>query len=78
MVPSTDETGFQPLFNGRDFRAGRSTGVTAPDGAREGGEIVAVGEGATSVDFLVSNHDYRDFTLRFEFKVTENATAAWE
>ena len=73
MVPSSDETGFQPLFNGRDLAGWMVDGGDGSGWRVEGGEIVAVGEGDHSYDFLLSDREYRNFSLRFEFKVGENA-----
>ncbi len=73
VVPSSDETGFQPLFNGRDLAGWMVDGGDGSGWRVEGGEIVAVGEGDHSYDFLLSDREYRNFSLRFEFKVSENA-----
>jgi len=73
VVPSSDETGFQPLFNGRDLAGWMVDGGDGSGWRVEGGEIVAVGEGDHSYDFLLSDREYRNFSLRFEFKVGENA-----
>src|SRR5271157_511614 len=73
VVPSCDETGFQPLFNGRDLAGWEVDGGNGSGWRVEGGEIVAVGERGQSYDFLLSDREYRNFALRFEFKVGENA-----
>ena len=72
-VPSSDETGFQPLFNGRDLAGWEVDGGDGSGWRVEGGEIVAVGQRGQSYDFLLSAREYRSFALRFEFKVGENA-----
>jgi Domain of Unknown Function (DUF1080)/Caspase domain len=65
--------GFQPLFNGRDLSGWTVDG----DGDRfwrvENGEIVTVGEDYRTMNSLLSNRDYTDFLLRFEFKLVEKA-----
>jgi len=73
VVPSSDETGFQPLFNGHDLAGWMVDGGDGSGWRVEGGEIVAVGERGQSYDFLLSDREYRSFALRFEFKVGENA-----
>ena len=73
LVPSSDETGFQPLFNGKDLAGWVVDGGDGHGWRVEGGEIVASGEGTQSSDFLLSDREYRNFSLRFEFKVGENA-----
>ncbi len=62
--------GFQSLFNGRDL-----TGWSV-DGNYwrvERGEIVTVGQDYRTMESLLSDRDYTDFLLRFEFKLFENA-----
>ncbi len=73
VVPSSDETGFQPLFNGRDLAGWMVDGGDGSGWRVEGGEIVALGESGQGYDFLLSDREYRNFALRFEFKVSENA-----
>ena len=75
VVPSSDETGFQPLFNGRDLAGWEVDGGDGSGWRVEGGEIVALGESGQGYDFLLSDREYRNFALRFEFKVSENANS---
>ena len=75
VVPSSDETGFQPLFNGRDLAGWEVDGGDGSGWRVEGGEIVALGESGQGYDFLLSDREYRNFALRFEFKVGENANS---
>ena len=74
-VPSNDETGFRTLFNGRDLSGWAVDGDDASAWRVEDGEIVAVGHGFANSDFLLSDHDYRDVVLRFDFKVGPNANS---
>ena len=75
VVPSSDEMGFRSLFNGRDLSGWMVDGGDGSGWRVDGGEIVAVGEGGQSYDFLLSDREYRNFALRFEFKVGENANS---
>jgi hypothetical protein len=70
------EDGFRPLFNGKDL-----TGWVVDSGARrlwsvEGGELVAAGsaDGAER-GWLLSENDYSDFVLRFDFRLTKGANS---
>ncbi len=70
------EEGFTPLFNGKDL-TGWVYGTTAK-GENKAGEGYQVKDGAiycTKADGgnLYTEKEYADFSLRFEFKLTENA-----
>jgi outer membrane protein assembly factor BamB len=72
--PSTD--GFTSLFNGKDL-TGWIYGTTGK-GENKAGEGYKVKDGAiyctkTDGGNLYTEKEYGDFTLRFEFKLTENA-----
>jgi WD40 repeat protein len=74
VIASNDESGFQPLFNGKDLTGWKVDG--AVDGWRvDRGEIVAVGDGFPTSNFLLSNREYQDFALRFDFQVGEKANS---
>ena len=67
-VPTADEPGFKPLFNGTDF-----TGWVLPEDKKlfaiENGEIVGRTEGDLKKnEFLVTAQPYADFTLKAKFK----------
>jgi len=74
-VPSSDERGSQSLFNGRDLAGWMVDGGDGSGWRVEGGEIVAVGQVGKGYDFLLSDHEYRDFSLRFDFQVGEGANS---
>ena len=57
------------------YRDGRLTAMMPAAWRVEDGEIVAVGHGFANSDFLLSDHDYRDVVLRFDFKVGPNANS---
>ena len=68
-APPTDETGFVPLFNGRD--------LTGWDGDAklwlvENGMLVGRSPGIKYNDFLTTAKTYRDFILRFQVRLLEN------
>jgi hypothetical protein len=70
------EEGFSPIFNGKDL-TGWVYGTTAK-GENKAGEGYQVKDGAiycTKADGgnLYTEKEYADFSLRFEFKLTENA-----
>jgi hypothetical protein len=80
LPPSRDRPsgaeGFRPLFNGKDL-----AGWVVDSGARrlwsvEGGELVAAGsaDGAER-GWLLSEHDYSDFVLRFDFRLTKGGNS---
>jgi WD40 repeat protein len=71
--PSSDETGFRSLFNGHDLTGWKIDGNDGGGWRVENGEIVALGEGFQNWEFLVSDHDYQNVVLRFEFKVGQDA-----
>jgi WD40 repeat protein len=75
VVSSAEETGFHSLFNGRDLAGWKVDGSDSSGWRVEGGEIVALGEGFQNSDFLLSDRDYENVVLRFEFKVGRDANS---
>ncbi len=68
-APPTDETGFVPLFNGRD--------LTGWDGDAklwivENGMLVGRSPGIKYNDFLSTAKTYGDFILRFQVRLLDN------
>jgi hypothetical protein len=65
MAAEVDDTGFTPLFNGKDLTGwtGDTKGYLA-----ENGNLVCKPGG-----FLYSEKEYGDFVFRFEFKLTPGA-----
>jgi len=77
VVPQAQETGFTPLFNGKDLtgwvygrRAGGAENRTGKGYQVEDGVLFTTKEDGGN---LFTEKQYADFVLRFEFKLTENA-----
>jgi WD40 repeat protein len=73
--PSSDESGYHPIFNGQDLSGWMVDGGDGEGWRVENGEIVTVGTGFETSNFLLSDRDYRYYSLRFEFTVGENANS---
>lgn len=77
VIPQAQETGFTPLFNGKDLtgwvygrRAGGAENRTGKGYQVETGVLFTTKEDGGN---LFTEKQYADFVLRFEFKLTENA-----
>ena len=72
------EGGFQPLFNGKDLTGWTIDGGVPESWRVDSGEIVVNGPGDYRRNgFLLTNHDYGDFLLRFEFQPARGPIAVW-
>ena len=69
-APATAQTGYESLFDGTSLTGWTINGAPAWSVA---GGMVSADTGATT--FLVSNGSYRDFELRVEFWVSEDANS---
>jgi hypothetical protein len=70
VAPAAARTGFETLFDGRSLDGWAVAGAPAWSVA---GGIVSADTGPTT--FLVSNGSYRDFELRVEFWVSDDANS---
>lgn len=68
--PIADETGFRPLFNGKDLSGweGDTTLWSVDNGA-----IVGNSPGIKRNEFLATKDEYGDFELRLEFRLREGS-----
>ena len=67
-VPSSDETGFQPLFNGRDLSGWRFVGADGNAWVVDGGALVTNGRPR---GWLMTTQEFDDFDLRLEYRMSE-------
>jgi hypothetical protein len=70
---TAESAGFQPLFNDHDLTGWRVDRGGADTWRVENGVLVGVGSGDwRKTTFLLSERDYADFNLRFEFQLPRN------
>ena len=75
-IPLTNEKNYVSLFNGKDL-----TGWTVDSGFHsawrvEDGELVVTGQGSwENLGFLLSDREFSDFRLRFEFQASSDANS---
>ena len=74
-----DETGFQPLFNGKDFTGWK---LRRPDGNHSwsilpGGILKNTVENGVHGTDLVSENKFWNFTVRFEYMTPENSNSGF-
>ncbi len=69
MLPlhAQEESGFTPLFNGKDLAGWKSVGGDGKYSV-DGTDIVGTGENVKANTFLISEKTYKDFDLRFDMK----------
>jgi WD40 repeat protein len=61
--------GFQPLFNDKDLKGWAVDGGDSEQWSVEGGAIVGRSSHWSKRNYLLTDKDYADYVLRFEFKV---------
>ncbi len=67
--------GFRPLFNGRDLTGWVRDGAGRDEWRVEDGELTIRGAGWRTMGWLLTERDYTDFVLRFEFQLTKGANS---
>lgn len=68
-----ESDGFVPLFNGKDKSGWNVDGGPAGQWVVEGNTIVGQSKDFKTRNYLLTEKDYSDFILRFEFRVEENS-----
>ena len=66
-LSAAEETGFTPLFNGKDLTGWKSVGGNG-EYKIEGTDIVGVGVDVKANTFLITEKTYKNFDFRFEMK----------
>jgi cyclophilin family peptidyl-prolyl cis-trans isomerase len=62
-----------PLFNGKDLAGWRIEGGDTTSWRVDAGDLVMTGKGATGQGWLLTDRDYSDFLLRFEYQAGAGA-----
>src|SRR5205823_1762215 len=73
--PNGDAQGFVPLFNGKDLTGWHVVRGNAGDWQVEQGQLRFTGTGWEHRSFLVSDKEYTDYAVRFEFQADDKAIA---
>jgi serine/threonine protein kinase len=75
--PNADAQGFVPLFNGKDLSGWHVVRGNADDWQVEQGQLRFTGTGREHRSFLVSDKEYTDYAVRFEFQADDKAAASF-
>jgi serine/threonine protein kinase len=70
-----DDKGFAPLFNGKDLTGWTVDGNDRQTWRVERGQIAVSGSGYRTRTWLLSEKDYADFVIRFEFQLGKGAVS---
>src|SRR5207249_3893202 len=68
-IRPVEATGFRPLFNGKDLTGWVSDNTQATEWRVKDGTVSVTGNGAKDSGWLLTERDYTDFVLRFEFRL---------
>jgi serine/threonine protein kinase/CubicO group peptidase (beta-lactamase class C family) len=73
--PAGPEPGWQPLFNGRDLTGWRLDGGAPGDWRVDKNELVFAVKNQRRRGWLLTEHDYANFRLRFDFLLSSGANS---
>ena len=77
QAPAGPETGFVPLFNGKDFTGWKPDRGDPAQWRVENGQITAHSHNYLQQSFLLSDMSFTDFQMRFEFYLPKEADSGF-